>query len=283
VQCISVKDASNIAGIEIGYDALYYPSAGFLAPRNLIRVLLAQDGISVSRNSEAATISRQGDCWSVYDRAGALLARAPVLVIASGRNLSFEQTSTLPITPVLGQTTNAEATDHSKQLKTVIQYKGYITPAKENYHLLGSTYQRGIDHPALDTQSDHDNFLKLEQTLPALSESLGEIAPAHAAIRASSPTRIPYVGAVPDENAITSNFRPMHRRNYDRLRNQDNHIAGLYVTAAYGSRGITNAALGAELLASVICNEPLPVQSKLYYCVHPARQIIRRLKRRPPD
>jgi tRNA 5-methylaminomethyl-2-thiouridine biosynthesis bifunctional protein len=283
VQCILAKDASKIAGIEIEHDALYYPTAGYLTPRNLIQALLAQDGISVSRNSEAAKISKHGDCWSVYDRAGGLLANAPVIVIASGRNLSFEQTTTLPITPVLGQTTKVEATNLSKQLKTVVQYKGYFTPAKENFHLLGATYQRGIDQPALHARSDYDNFLKLEQSLPALSESIGKIVPAHAAIRATSPSRMPYIGAVADENAITSNFRPMHRRNYNRLRNQQNYIAGLYVTAAYGSRGITNAALGAELLASIICNEPIPVQSKLYYCVHPARHIIRQLKRHPPD
>ena len=57
---------------------------------------------------------------------------------------------------------------------------------------------------------------------------------------------------------------------------------GLYVFTALGSRGITQAALGGELLAGWITGAPLPVPSSLLDALDPAR-FVARAARRPPS
>ena len=55
---------------------------------------------------------------------------------------------------------------------------------------------------------------------------------------------------------------------------------GLYGAYGYGSRGLVWAALGAELIASQIAGEPLPVPRGLADAFDPARFLIRALRQR---
>ena len=52
-------------------------------------------------------------------------------------------------------------------------------------------------------------------------------------------------------------------------------LEGLYGAFAYGSRGLLWAGLGAELLASMLEGEPLPVESRLADAVDPGRFALR--------
>lgn len=55
---------------------------------------------------------------------------------------------------------------------------------------------------------------------------------------------------------------------------------GLYGAYAYGSRGLVWAALGAEIIASQICGEPLPVGRDIADGFDPARFLQRALRQR---
>jgi tRNA 5-methylaminomethyl-2-thiouridine biosynthesis bifunctional protein len=54
---------------------------------------------------------------------------------------------------------------------------------------------------------------------------------------------------------------------------------GLYVFTALGSRGITHAALGGEVLAAWITGDPLPAPASLLDALDPARFIARKARR----
>ena len=54
---------------------------------------------------------------------------------------------------------------------------------------------------------------------------------------------------------------------------------GLHVFTALGSRGITQAALGAELLAARLTGAPSPLPSSLIDALDPARFAVRALRR----
>jgi tRNA 5-methylaminomethyl-2-thiouridine biosynthesis bifunctional protein len=56
-------------------------------------------------------------------------------------------------------------------------------------------------------------------------------------------------------------------------------VDGLFVNTAHGSRGLTSTPLAAELLASQLCGEPLPLTPRLHRALSPARFIIRDLCR----
>jgi tRNA 5-methylaminomethyl-2-thiouridine biosynthesis bifunctional protein len=56
-------------------------------------------------------------------------------------------------------------------------------------------------------------------------------------------------------------------------------IPGLYVSAGYGSRGLTYTPLAAEHLASQLCNEAPPLARALLRSLAPARFLVRDLGR----
>ena len=55
--------------------------------------------------------------------------------------------------------------------------------------------------------------------------------------------------------------------------------AGLYVFTALGSRGISHAALGGEVLAAWISGDPVPAPASLLDALDPARFIARTARR----
>ncbi|MCP1363582.1 bifunctional tRNA (5-methylaminomethyl-2-thiouridine)(34)-methyltransferase MnmD/FAD-dependent 5-carboxymethylaminomethyl-2-thiouridine(34) oxidoreductase MnmC, partial [Halomonas sp. BBD45] len=57
------------------------------------------------------------------------------------------------------------------------------------------------------------------------------------------------------------------------------HHPGLWISAGHGSRGLASAPLCAELLASRICAEPLPLERELVDHLHPGRRLIADLVR----
>ena len=54
---------------------------------------------------------------------------------------------------------------------------------------------------------------------------------------------------------------------------------GLYVLTGLGARGLTEAPLAAELLACHITGEPWPLERDVVTALHPARFLVRDLKR----
>ncbi len=93
-------------------------------------------------------------------------------------------------------------------------------------------------------------------------------------VRTVSHNRLPLIGQMPDEAAAAAAapaLRGAHLRDIPRM-------PGLYAALAYGSRGLTWAGLGAELLASQIEGEPLPLEADLADAMDPARLLLRALR-----
>ncbi|MDX1377064.1 MAG: hypothetical protein R3357_15975, partial [Burkholderiales bacterium] len=92
------------------------------------------------------------------------------------------------------------------------------------------------------------------------------------AFRAVTPDRLPAVGALPAGHA-GSGTRPAVR--LGALARQ----AGLWGAFGYGSRGLVWASLAAELLASQIAGEPLPLEAALVDALDPGRFRVRAARR----
>jgi tRNA 5-methylaminomethyl-2-thiouridine biosynthesis bifunctional protein len=81
-------------------------------------------------------------------------------------------------------------------------------------------------------------------------------------LRPVVPDRLPLVGQVPRINIA-------ERPNLSRAARA--RVPGLYVNSGYGARGILLATLCAELLASQIAGEPLPLSKDLVRAIDPMR------------
>jgi tRNA 5-methylaminomethyl-2-thiouridine biosynthesis bifunctional protein len=263
IQILDAQATSDIAGIPLAVGASYFPQAGWLNPASLCAALVAHEAIEVRTFTEAPGPAPDG-----------------VTIIASGREADqWAQTAFLPFLPVMGQTSRVAVSPESAKLKTTLGHEGYLTPALDGQHIFGATFARQVRDAVLDEAADNCNFQQLKHYLPAFAASLAGVESSHAAIRMTSPDRYPVVGALPDADFFQQAYADLrHGR-----RRQEYPLAhyqpGLFISAGYGSRGLTTSGLCAELLAAVITGEPLPVQATLYHNLHPARFLIKQLKR----
>lgn len=98
-----------------------------------------------------------------------------------------------------------------------------------------------------------------------------------AAVRATTPDRLPLIGPVPDFAESLERFATV--RNGEAPKD-DAPLAGpLLIAGGFGSRGFTWAPWAGEILAGQLLDEPAPATLGALQAVSPVRQILRRLKR----
>jgi tRNA 5-methylaminomethyl-2-thiouridine biosynthesis bifunctional protein len=282
LQLLNQESASKTANIPLNYKASYFPKAGWINPASFCRALSDTANCRKLLVKEVVSLNKQQNNWHVLDSNGNSISHAEVVIIANGKDLrQFSQSENLPAMPVAGQTTSAQVSDFSKQLKTVIGHEGYLTPASESTgrHTFGASFERDQSKPILNKRSDKDNFIQLHQYLPELSDSFTDIQSAHAAVRMTTPDRFPYAGAIPDSEFYQENYHDLHQGKKWKHYPNAQYQAGLFVLGGFGSRGLTTSGLCARILTNILNNTPLPENNSKFsqYC-HPARFIIKSLK-----
>lgn len=160
---------------------------------------------------------------------------------------------------------------------------------------MGSSFERGDTDLAPRLSSDQANLAKLRHALPDLAASLApqfESDPATrptglqpwVQVRATTSDRLPMAGPVPDWLAVDQLPRPGHRGAAGMRWNLDAlpRLPGLYALCGFGARGLSLAALCAELVASQIEGDPWPLDAALAQAVDPARFEFRRRRQSAP-
>lgn len=283
LQLVDVEIASNIANTPLPYAASYFPQGGWISPKSFCHVLLQASNAKLLLKQTVINIQKAGNTWQALNNQNEVIAKADYIIIANGHALQqFSQTQHLPIQGVLGQTSQTNIQASEKQLKTTLGHEGYITPNIEGKHIFGATFERGNTDTKLKHAADQTNVEQLKQYLPEFADQLESIQSSHAAIRATTPDRFPYVGAIPDLRAYQENYSDLkHGRQYYDYPSAP-YLQGLFVLAGLGSRGLTTSSLCAELLACEITGQASPIQQSIREALHPARFAIRQLKRSKP-
>ncbi len=275
--------AAHHAGVPRG--GLWFPQGGWVAPPDICAAQLAQAGAAVTARfgCRVAAIARVDGQWQAVGQDGEVLASAPVLVLAN----AHEAQQLLPrqhwtMRRVRGQLTTlgpAQVDALGGWPDCVVTGAGYLLPrAADGAGRVGSSYDAD-EGPLVEQPAVHAaNLARLSGMLPRQADAVAAIDPAtlsgYVGVRTVTHNRLPLVGQVPDEAAAlaqAASLRGAHLRDLPRM-------PGLYAALAYGSRGLTWAALGAELLASQIEGEPLPLESDLADAMDPARLLLRALR-----
>lgn len=286
LQWLDAAAAREASGLALPHGGWFYPGGGWLAPRTLAATWLAQAGASFDGGRDVSAVLRQGRLWQLLDAAGSVLAEAPVVVLANALNAADlalgaqagePAAPVWPVSAVRGQTTLLP--EHAPGLRPArlpVSGAGYVLPPRDGWVLCGATSQHH-DPDAHLRESDHSHNL---QRLAALCGSAPEVDATslrgRVGWRMVAPDRLPLVGAVPDLAAAASMSRLDQPRFVPRL--ADEH-GGLFVLAALGSRGITTAALAAEVLASWVTGAPCPVGADLRDALDAARFVVRERRR----
>lgn len=287
VRTVDNQQICALSGIHLYADqGLYFPSLGWLPPSQVCQRLLQDSQIPLIQ----ADISRiyhcaESDLWHMQDDSQQSTLSASTLVIANAYGCQqFEQTEFLNVTQLRGQVTHVPSNPASEKLKTVICGSGYIAPAQGGIHSVGATYNKGLLSTELREEDQVANLANISTTDRGIAEALANPSirdlPGRANYRCTSRDYLPMVGAVPDVNAFKQTFDTLRFNAKGKLDQMGTYLPNLYVNCSMGSRGLSYAPLTAEILACEISGQIAPLERELRNAMHPARFIIRDLKRR---
>ncbi|MGE4241795.1 FAD-dependent 5-carboxymethylaminomethyl-2-thiouridine(34) oxidoreductase MnmC [Ramlibacter sp.] len=227
------------AGLPADANAWWHERAAWIRPGALVRAWLGQPGIVLRTSCAAASVENRGATWEVHDVSGRSVAQAEVVVIAAALGTASLLSQPLALTPVRGQVSWSHGDPGIGAFP--LNGNGHFIPRAtiggRPAWLTGSTYGRG-DTDLAARDEDHDaNLQRLRTLCPVAADRLGDAFAARAVhawtgIRCTSIDRRPLAGWL---------------------------SPGLGVCTAMGSRGLTFAALCAELLAATLHGEPLPL------------------------
>lgn len=222
MHCLKAQQSLDISGVKIDADILYLPQSMQVSPAALC-TRYASD-IPVSFNTSA-----------FGDHDAVVLANGPGVLARLD----------LPLHTVRGQVTMVEATARSRDLKTNLCFGGYISACRGGQHVVGSSFQKWLDHTDVLPQDDADNMKRLAEHVPALAGEW-QILSSRAGLRVASKDHFPVAGPVPG---------------------RDRH----YASTAHGSHGIISSLACAELLADRLDGSPYCLPAATVEALSPDR------------
>ena len=276
IRFLDSAEMAQLLGRRVALGGWLFPGGGWLSPAGLCRGLLDDAAIDTRYAAAVQRIERGDGGWRAVDASGRVLGEAAHLVLANAQE-ALRFWPDLPLQRVRGQTTCLPM-QHFSGLRHAVCRKSYLVPAggdrPDGIAYLGASFDPDDSDTALRAGSHAENLAGLEAMLPGTLGPLDCINPAtlpgRVGFRSMSPDRLPLAGRLPvPVDAIPSNLAlaDMERQ------------PGLHCLLGYGARGLVWSALMAELLASQLEAEPLPLEKELVAALDPARFLLRRLRR----
>lgn len=283
LRLVAAEEASKIAGIQIDSEALYLPLSGELRPASLCAALV--QNVSSAFGVEVETVERRDDQWALLDSQGAARFAAPVCILANGIGAAqMSPSAWLPLQAFRGQISFVPSTAQSRALKTIVSQASYILPAEDGLNAIGATYDKMStrqtwSRPSVKRSDHAKNIQAIDAMLPGVMKGVDlDRVLGRAALRCSTPDHHPVIGPVTDERLFRETYETLRHGPQFNLPPAPYH-QGLFSHAALGSRGLSTALLGAELMASQLCGEPWPVERSVALPLHPSRFLVRQIQR----
>lgn len=272
-------------GATVARGGLWFPRGGWVAPPDICRAQLDRAGPALEArfNCRVAAIDHMDGVWRARAADGEVLASAPVLVLANAHEAErLVPGQFLGLRRVRGQLTDLspeQVGELGRWPDCVVTGAGYLLPrTADGGARFGSSYDPDEGPLAERAEVHGANLGRLATLLPDRADAIARLDPAwlsgYVGVRTVTHNRLPLIGQMADDSEALAHGHALRGAH---LRDLPRH-AGLYAALAFGSRGLTWAGLGAELIASQLEGEPLPLESDLADAVDPARLLLRALR-----
>ncbi|WP_175657279.1 bifunctional tRNA (5-methylaminomethyl-2-thiouridine)(34)-methyltransferase MnmD/FAD-dependent 5-carboxymethylaminomethyl-2-thiouridine(34) oxidoreductase MnmC [Burkholderia ambifaria] len=280
VSLLDTDAARAHLNLPVAHGGLLFPHGGAVWPAGVCaaQIAVAGEHVKLLAGTEVARLERDRDSWRAVDAAGATLAEAPVVVLANaGDAVRLAGLRHVALQPVRGQLTLLPP-GSTAPLPCPAIGDGYAVPLDDGTLLIGATFEPDDVDRTMRTAGHIENLERVRHLLPGLIGELPDVDTlrGRVAFRWVVADRVPVIGPLADEAQAVANARALSGAKARDLP----RAAGLYGAFGYGSRGLVWAALGAELIASQLEGEPLPLERELVDAVDPARFLIRALRGR---
>jgi tRNA 5-methylaminomethyl-2-thiouridine biosynthesis bifunctional protein len=269
------------------------PEGAWIKPARYVRACLADaqaHGAELVFGARAVAVDARGEVSIQHASGESYAERFDAVVICSAADAHrLLPDAKLMLNSIRG-TVSGYLVPPELSLPTVICAGGYATPVVEGEMVVGASYERiksdadlgaedwGQTHGLSATEGiNEDNALsnldRLRVISPSLAEVCTDLAPAdRTSIRSATLDRMPHVGRVLDwTKLVVPSVSQIHQiPRSDRL----------WVLGGLGSRGLSSAALGAEVIAAQLSGKPVRLPARLLAAVDPVRFALRRHQRR---
>lgn len=237
------EQAVALAGWPVAHGGWWFPAGGWVNPPSLCRALL--DGIECRYGFAVERLEHDSDGWRIVGDNATI--KADEVVLANGVDAAaLVPDYRLPIRPGRGLVSHIPEAATAR-CDIVATRLGYVTPAIDGIRCAGATMAIDDRDPAPRLADHAENLQRLDMALPGFGAGLDPAALAgRVSFRPMSPDRLPIVGPLAASD-------------------------GLWIIDGFGARGMVFAAICAELLASRMDGEPLPIEDDLARAVDPAR------------
>ncbi len=282
-QVVDAVRASELLGVSQDLPGYWYPGSGWLNPPAVCRALLTGEDIELVEHCGNLQLAVTAQGW-LAQAADGRCWQADCAIVATGTAASrFPDLDWLPLRGIRGQTSDLPASGPWRTLRAVLCHEGYIPPPRGASQTIGASFDTRGKSTRLRPEDQRHNLQGLARAVPgwraALDQLDGETLPGRVGFRCASPDYLPLVGPVPDRAAFLHNFAALGKNAKQDIRRTGDYVSGLYLNTGHGSRGLSSTPLAGELLASLICAEPLPLSRELYRALAPARFTIRDIRR----
>lgn len=268
--------ATALIGREVAHGGWWFPNGGWVSPGSLCATLLAACGahLQLHFGSEVASLRKCPDGWQALDADGELLASAPHVILANALAANRLLPQALPLTPIRGQI-SCLSQDMAARIDPpfhhVLCRSGYVTPPQAGVVCVGASFDSGDTDLGIRPADHAGNMERLDELLPGAAHGIDAARlGGRVGLRCAAPDRLPLVGLLPNTAAVAGSSPSL-----DNLPRE----TGLHALLGLSARGMVWAPLAAELLASQLEGEPLPVERELARAVDPARFHLRALRR----
>jgi tRNA 5-methylaminomethyl-2-thiouridine biosynthesis bifunctional protein len=262
-----------------------------LNPQTLCETRLYHPRISFFKSS-VAHVKKENSVFHLTTPSHELLGEFDHVVYALGSEAELKLSAldhpffeNSLVRAIRGQTLLLKPTPASEKLDHSLVEDGYVTHLAPQvtghaFHVLGATYQSkeiAPDQEALDTEK----LLREAKTKwPKFAELSPEsVVDIKVGFRGSTADKLPLIGPLFDSRFLNTNYANALKGAPCKNLSPLEVCAGEWIFMGLGSRGITFSSLGAEVLVSLMTGTPLPIETELFYHLHPARFHLRHLKK----
>ncbi len=270
--------AGERAGRAVSAGGLWFADGGWMRPASLVAAQLAAaaagaSGWTLHAGSEVRRLARADGRWSAIAADGTTIASAPVCVLANAHDAArLAAFGGPPLRRVRGQLTRLPPGSYGA-VSAVIAGTATLVPMPDG-PVTGASYDFDDADPLPRIESHTGNLARLVQLLPDAPRLDAATLTGSVAFRSVAHDRLPLIGAVPDVAAARAARAALSGARLADLP----RLPGLYAAVAYASRGLTWAALGGEMLASLLEGEPLPLEAMLADAIDPGRFMLRQAR-----
>ncbi|MEB2822404.1 bifunctional tRNA (5-methylaminomethyl-2-thiouridine)(34)-methyltransferase MnmD/FAD-dependent 5-carboxymethylaminomethyl-2-thiouridine(34) oxidoreductase MnmC [Campylobacter upsaliensis] len=262
------------AYFQIAQNKAFLDYGGHIYPKEILSSLFEKAGVKIYFNHHFSHYECENETFNLIFKNASKRCKFGILIYALGADArDFLHYEAMLLSRVRGQLTHLKP---FFKTEFPLSSKAYICPPKSNLQVIGATYDRLNTNPKGQRKDDEENLEKIKEFLKGDKEI--EILGSRVGFRSYSSDRFCIAGAAYDEEFYKQNYKALlWHKNKPQISPQN--IPNLYLSLAQGSRAFSSSVLCARYLCALINDEPLGFYADFIPHIHPARFLIRKLKK----